>query len=1204
MKKFLSLILSVILILSSFNISILNVFGASSSISQAYGWYEAIHLEWTNDTLSQNTSVAYKLKTDTQYTVIDSELIRSASTGCQADIVGIKAGIYDVKITTSSGEILIKNDISVASHDRSGYSHFEYNDGIGGYNNDGTPKDNAQIIYVDNSNKNTVKLGSYTGIGNILYNANKYSYPIIVRIIGTVDTQTRDADGTKTTDKNNGVIAINGLTDNEKSNDSYFNMLDVNSGKNITVEGIGNDASIEKWGFTFKSCNSIEVRNLTFTKYPEDACSFSGSSSKNSSYKNFWVHNNYFKKGENKYDLTDEQDKGDGDGSSDFSGCRNITYSYNMFENCHKTSLHGGSDSSLQYNSTWHHNYFINCGARLPLTRQVNLHTYNNYYYKCPTCTDARASAWVLSENNYFDSCTYAFKTTANSTYGDPIVKSLNNVMKNSSGTSDKASTIKVTTDRTLTISASAGTNTNKNPYPNFDTDSNVFYYDSSKKCSDVTYLTDAETAKSDALTSAGIMKENAILQAYLPSDSDTPTESTTLEPSVDSERFDKMELLIEQMREETDPTDGSLWNKENTSAFKWSYINGCMASAMMMLGNIKGDESYKTFADNYMSPFIGTSNSSTKGYIADNNFKISNYTLDDLNSGKALIELIASGSSNSSKYKNAVSSTLYSNVLQYILSNQTTSEGNLWHKKTYPYQVWLDGIYMETPFWLEYELEVANDSTSFINACDNVTKQLQNVYSKLRNNSTGLYYHGYDAQADSSSGSYNPSSAMSWAASGTGHSANYWLRGTGWYAMALVDNIAFIQKAEKKFSIDLSAQKNTLIDIYKDLMNSMLKYQDSDTKLWYQVIDKPEENYNYLETSGSAAMSYALMKGYNIGIADNSYYNKGLEVFRSLCDNKLLYTNNNSQVTLTDICMTAGLAGPSSGSTSSSATRGPGYKNRDGSYNYYISERTVENDAKGVAPLMFAYCQILDYNNNGGEIVTESTTSVMTTEITTETTTAYTSNVGETVIIGGTGNSVSMTPSSFASGTCNSNVSSSDGIFTLSANSSKTIKVSSDYIDLGGGGSVTSPRNIGVKVTGNAVLTIKYFNSGSADRTLAVESSDGTFKKTATAPQGGSTTNVSAINYTIASPDTYYIYSTSGGIKITEITVTYSNGTKVIIGDIDLNGTINKTDVSLLLKHISGISEISDEKQLAAADCNGDKKYDLSDVIAILKYL
>lgn len=91
-------------------------------------------------------------------------------------------------------------------------------------------------------------------------------------------------------------------------------------------------------------------------------------------------------------------------------------------------------------------------------------------------------------------------------------------------------------------------------------------------------------------------MKENAILQAYLPSDSDTPTESTTLEPSVDSERFDKMELLIEQMREETDPTDGSLWNKENTSAFKWSYINGCMASAMMMLGNIKGDESYKTF--------------------------------------------------------------------------------------------------------------------------------------------------------------------------------------------------------------------------------------------------------------------------------------------------------------------------------------------------------------------------------------------------------------------------------------------------------------------------------------------------------------------------------------------------------------------------------------------------------------------------------
>ncbi len=1216
MKRVTAVILALTILMSAFNLGILNAYGATASLSKAYGWYEAIHLEWSNDSNASSATVSYKLSDESVYTDIDSELVRQNGSGGVADIVGITKGVYDVKITTSQGTVLTKTNIPVANHDRSGYGHFGLSGGLGGYNNDGTPKDNAQIVYVDNSNKNTVTLGSYEGLVDIVKNASS-SKPLIVRIIGKVDTQTRDSDGTKTTDINNGVIALEGLTDKELSADSYFNMLDVSEKSNITIEGIGEDACIEKWGFTFAKCNSIEIRNLTFQKYPEDACSFEGSSSSNSKYKNYWVHNNYFKAGENKYDLTDEQDKGEGDGSSDFKGCRNITYSYNVFENCHKTSLHGGSDSSLQYNSTWHHNYFNNCSSRLPLTRQVNLHTYNNYYYNCGKCTDARASAWVFAERNYYDGCDYAFITTASSSYGDPIVKSYLNTFSSSSK-KDSAKTITETTDRTLTISATLGSNDNVNPYPNFDTDPDVFYYDSTNKCSDVEYISEADSAKTDCLTAAGLMKADAQLSAYTPAVEENPTESTTeatteavtetpTETTTEgtaSEREDKIQLLINKMLQEDGPENGSLWNKENTSAFKWSYINGCMATAMVKLSKATGDTRYQEFADSYMSPFIGTTSSSAKGYIADDNFKISNYSLDDLNSGKALIDLINLNSPNSDKYTRAVSETLIGSCLNYELENQTTAEGNLWHKKVYPYQVWLDGIYMETPFWLGYELYIQKDKASFETAADHVTNQIENVYDKLRNTQTGLYYHGYDAQADSTSGSYNADSAMSWAAEGTGTSANYWLRSMGWYAMALVDNIEILQKAQTDLGADVSAELNSLKAIYVDLMDSLLQYRDGSTYMWYQVPDKQGEEYNYIETSGSAAIAYSLMKGYNLGIVDVSYYNRGLETFNGICDNKLTYTDSSkTDVDLTDICQTAGLAGPSSGTTSSSATIGPKYNKRDGSYNYYVSEKTVTNDAKGVAPLLLAYCQILEYNNPTEdttattEATTESTTTAAT-EATTESQTEATTSVSYVgTVVGGGGSNVSLDFSSLTTGTPSSIQTDSTGVFTIYPGK---LTVSEGVINLGGGGNTTK-NSVAVNVTGPATLTISCFNGST--RTLRTISSDGTFSEDFSVTSSSESSPLT-VSYELTTADTYYIYSTSGGIRITDVTVTYPSSEALIIGDTDLNGAVERADATLLLRHISGITALMDSKQLQAADTDKDNSYTFADVINILKYL
>ncbi|MCD7855965.1 MAG: glycoside hydrolase family 88 protein [Clostridiales bacterium] len=435
-----------------------------------------------------------------------------------------------------------------------------------------------------------------------------------------------------------------------------------------------------------------------------------------------------------------------------------------------------------------------------------------------------------------------------------------------------------------------------------------------------------------------------------------TPKEEE--DPVDETEREKKMRILIENMTADSDPTDGSSWNNESPTKYKWSYIKGLMISALLQYGDIADDSSYESFADTYMSPFIN-SNGTING-----SFKTSNYALDDINSGKALIELISRGSSNSTKYTAAVTDKLYTGILKYMLENMTTAEGSLFHKYVYPYQAWLDGIYMETPFYLQYELEISKDADAFTEAAENTVIQIENVYNKLRDEETGLYYHGYNSQADSSSGDYDASSAMSWALNTTGNnegaSSSFWLRGIGWYAMGLVDDIELLKEGQEEFDIDLTAEIYSVATIYTECMESILNYK-SDSGLWYQVMDKPDGEYNYTETSGSAALSYALMKGANLGIIPESYYDEGYAAFEALLNEKLLYTDSDeSDVVLNDICGTAGLAGPSSGVTSTTATRAYEHTSRDGSYEYYVSEKTVTDDAKGAGPLIMAYSQIL----------------------------------------------------------------------------------------------------------------------------------------------------------------------------------------------------------------------------------------------------
>lgn len=502
--------------------------------------YEEGFYAYFEDSKSSNVTSYYKLSSSETWNVIDSELIRQVTSNItRVDMVGLSKGKYDVKVITSKNGTLLYENINVTSYDRSGYAHFNTS-GVGAYNDDGTLKDNAKVIYVTEENKNTVtcKISNktYTGIASILQNQSKSSNPLCIRIIGQVSADMWSSiDYSKSSITPSDVKGINGKTlalqnytdaeiiskgfntlegkyeqisgitnkikyDSSKEEfDSYYNMLDVSSAKNLTVEGIGSDALIYQWGFTWKNCSYVEIRNLTFDDAPEDACSFEGSddSTTLSGFKtgHIWIHNNTFNEGNNNWDVCNEQDKHEGDGATDFKKNAYITVSYNHYYKNHKTGLVGGSDTQHTACITYHHNYYESNSSRLPLARQANMHMYNNYYYSSTgTNMSLRAGAYAFIEGCYFEKTSNPIEVKDSKS----AAKVYNSEFVNCKGTNNGTKV----SSRTEEVS-------NENIYnQKFDTDSSVFYYNSSTKTSDVLYLTSALQAKEDCIKYAGNLKE------------------------------------------------------------------------------------------------------------------------------------------------------------------------------------------------------------------------------------------------------------------------------------------------------------------------------------------------------------------------------------------------------------------------------------------------------------------------------------------------------------------------------------------------------------------------------------------------------------------------------------------------------------------------------------------------------------------------
>ena len=372
---------------------------------------------------------------------------------------------------------------------------------------------------------------------------------------------------------------------------------------------------------------------------------------------------------------------------------------------------------------------------------------------------------------------------------------------------------------------------------------------------------------------------------------------------------MNNIERYVEQLLAESTP-ERPLWNIEKIKEGKvngWNYIDGCMMIALLNMHRITGQARYYEFAEHYLDYYV-FEDGSIRG------FKEEEYNLDNICEGRVLFDVYAM--SGKEKYRKAID-TLYGQIIR----QPRTHEGNFWHKAIYPNQVWLDGLYMAQVFYSRYIAEFLDGK-----GYEDIHRQFRTVREKMYDPQTGLYRHGYDASGEAF-----------WAGE-NGCSQNPWLRSLGWFSAALIDVTADIAPGNDEF-------RNDMIAIARELAQNLLPYIDKETGMLWQVPIQIGREGNDPETSGSAMVAYFYLKGARLGILDASYAPIGAGIFQSICDRYL--TETDGKLGLGGICLVAGL-GPQNN------------RRRDGSYEYYISEPIVENDAKGLAPFLMCYTELL----------------------------------------------------------------------------------------------------------------------------------------------------------------------------------------------------------------------------------------------------
>ena len=396
-KKFMSALLACVMVAVSVIVFDMNpVHAASGAITEASGWLETAYVKWTPVTgaTGYNVYVKSASASDSAYVQLDDELIRKYPSYMRADAVGLKAGDYVMKIVPlnngkeNTSAAIVSDKLTVNAHDRSGFtfsSNSPVKNGVGAYNNDGTLKSNASVLYVTEANKNTVKMKigntEYTGVAAITQaiKAKNNCQPVAIRIIGQV--------------------TLSGLACKDVSS-AYA--IGVKGAANVTFEGIGDDATLYEAGVAVFQSTGIEVRNLGLMNWGGGGDG-DGISLKQS--RGVWVHNNDVFYG----NAGSDGDQAKGDGSMDLKdNSQYVTVSYNHFWDSGKMSLCGMKSESGENWITYHHNWFDHSDSRHPRIRTMSVHVYNNYYdgnskYGVGAAKDSEA----FVEANYFRNCNY-----------------------------------------------------------------------------------------------------------------------------------------------------------------------------------------------------------------------------------------------------------------------------------------------------------------------------------------------------------------------------------------------------------------------------------------------------------------------------------------------------------------------------------------------------------------------------------------------------------------------------------------------------------------------------------------------------------------------------------------------------------------------------------------------------------------------------
>ena len=396
-KKFMSALLACVMVAVSVIAFDMNpVHAASGAITEASGWLETAYVKWTPVTgaTGYNVYVKSASASDSAYVQLDDELIRKYPSYMRADAVGLKAGDYVMKIVPlnngkeNTAAAIVSDKLTVKAHDRSGFtfsSNSPVKNGVGAYNNDGTLKSDASVLYVTEANKNTVKLTigntEYTGVAAITQaiKSKNNCQPVAIRIIGQV--------------------TLSGLACKDVSS-AYA--IGVKGASNVTFEGIGDDATLYEAGVAVFQSTGIEVRNLGLMNWGGGGDG-DGISLKQSV--GVWVHNNDVFYG----NAGSDGDQAKGDGSMDLKdNSQYVTVSYNHFWDSGKMSLCGMKSESGENWITYHHNWFDHSDSRHPRIRTMSVHVYNNYYdgnakYGVGAAKDSEA----FVEANYFRNCNY-----------------------------------------------------------------------------------------------------------------------------------------------------------------------------------------------------------------------------------------------------------------------------------------------------------------------------------------------------------------------------------------------------------------------------------------------------------------------------------------------------------------------------------------------------------------------------------------------------------------------------------------------------------------------------------------------------------------------------------------------------------------------------------------------------------------------------